>query len=434
MRRVFKVLMWVALGPVALVLLIGAAWVASNGPWADAAPVPVPPELQAQPVTLAPADNAFFDAQGLLAPEGETPNAWGQRSMARRAAAADAKLLTVPHGKDWECRSTQEDCVTRWRAAAATLAAQMAQARLFGERCRAFASRTGFQEPALVHVEAIPQFRPVTSCVRWLQVDAVLATDPQHARQSWAQADAVLRLLASGTQSLIGQAVTWATAVRHQVLLAQWAAQRPAGEALPAEWLAAWPARVLQPQVWMASESAYFRATISTVSKAPIEAVAPESGNPQWWGWLGRLGYLPELTRQASTAQWMADVRLFGHLEGPALARAVRGKPEPSGSWWSYVSWRNSIGHLMLVVARPMFDTYALRQADLVLAQQALQASQQLNAVPAAERAGWWARQPIDAGVRERLSLEPGALVVRTWQSETQPNEAQPLRFPLRPA
>ncbi|RZL34901.1 MAG: hypothetical protein EOP35_16145, partial [Rubrivivax sp.] len=71
MRRGFKVLMWVVLGPVVLLLLLVVAWVASNGRWADAAPQPVPPELMPQQVTLPAEANAFFDAQGLLAPLGE---------------------------------------------------------------------------------------------------------------------------------------------------------------------------------------------------------------------------------------------------------------------------------------------------------------------------------------------------------------------------
>ena len=69
-----------------------------------------------------------------------------------------------------------------------------------------------------------------------------------------------------------------------------------------------------------------------------------------------------------------------------------------------------------------------------MLYQSALDFSQQLNAVPAAERAGWWASRNIDAGIRERLSLERDALLIRTWRGETDKAYAAPVRFPLRPA
>jgi hypothetical protein len=152
--------------------------------------------------------------------------------------------------------------------------------------------------------------------------------------------------------------------------------------------------------------------------------------------WAGRhgLGYLPELTVQAMDAYWLADLQSYGQLQGPALAEKARRKRDPAASWWRYVSWRNSVGHILVEVGRPFFERYALRQADLVLYQAALALSQQLNGVPAVERAGWWERQPLDAGIRARLSLEGDALVVRSWRSEIQPNEIAPVRFPLRPA
>lgn len=427
MHRTIKLLFKILLGLVALLLLVLAAWVASNGRWADAAPQPVPAELLPQAVTLAPADNAFFDGQGLRAPEGEAPNAWGQRAW--RGETGDAPLLTAPSGEDWNCNASKTDCMARWRAAAVALAAQMAQAKTFGERCKALAARSGFQEPIPMrrprpadgkHYEAVPlpQFGPLTTCMRWLHIEAVLAPDAQRAQTAWAQADALLRLFASGTQTLIGQAVAWSWATRHQLLLAQWSAQQPPGYALPVAWLVPLPPRILQPRVWMASESQFQRETTADLT---------EHGGQMY-------GYLPERTVQAITGYWMADMRLFGHLQGPALVRQVRSQPESEASWWRYLRWRNTVGQILVEVARPGYGTYALRQADLVLYQAALDLSQQLKPVPAAERAVWWARQPMDAGVRERLSLEGDALLIRTWRGETDKDYAAPVRFPLRPA
>jgi len=444
MRRAFKVLMWVVLGPLGLLLLVALAWLAFNGRWADAAPQPVPPELLPLAVTLAPADNAFFDGQGLRAPEGESPNAWGRRAWLGETSGSD-KLLVVPTGDDWSCRAGRDDCLARWRASAARLTAQMAGARTFGERCKALADKTAFQEPAPARrprpvdgkpYEAVPlpQFSPLTTCMRWLQVEAVLAPDVRQAEVAWTRADALLRLFSSGTQTLIGQAVAWSWVTRLQQLLAQWSAERPAGYVLPSAWQAPLPARLLRPRAWMAAESHWQRETTADLREHGEQMFSMDPGWLQSWAGRHSLGYLPELTAQQTAAYWLADLRLFGDLQGPALAQAVRGKPETSPSWWDYLSWRNTVGHILVEVARPHYEAYALRQADLVLHQAALDLSQALNTVPAVDRAAWWARQALNAGLRERLSLEGDAVLIRTWRGETDKDYAAPVRFPLRPA
>lgn len=442
MCRAFKVLLWVVLGPLGLLLLVALAWLAFNGRWADAAPQPVPPELMLRAVTLAPADNAFFDGQGLRAPEGESPNAWGRQAWLGATNGSD-KLLVVPTGDDWNCRAGKDDCLTRWRAAAAKLTAQMAGAAAFGERCKALADKTSFHEPAPARrprpadgkpdeAVPLPQFSPLTTCMRWLQVEAVLAPDMRQAEAAWAQANALLRLFSSGTQTLIGQAVAWSWVTRHQQLLAQWSAERPAGYALPAAWQAPLPSQLLRPQAWMAAESHWRRETAADVREHGEQMFSRDPGWLQAWAGRHSLGHLPELTAQAMSAYWLADLRLFGDLQGPALAQAVRSKPETAPAWWDYLRWRNTFGHILAEVARPHYEKYALRQADLVLYQAALDLSQQLNAVPAADRAAWWARQPLDAGIRERLSLEGDAVLIRTWRGETDKDYAAPVRFPLR--
>jgi hypothetical protein len=445
MRRAFKVLLWGVLGPLSLVLLLALAWVACNGRWADAAPQPVPPALMPLAVTLAPADNAFFDTQGLRAPAGESPNEWGQRSW-RGELEGDPKLLAIPGGDDWNCSPLKTDCIARWQASAVALRAQMAETRAFGERCLALADRSGFQEPVRMRraqpssgkssaaASALPHFAPASHCLRWLQIEAVLAQDPQRARDFLGRADGLLRLMASGAQTLLGQAVSWSWAERHQLLLAQWAARQPLVDPLPAAWLAPLPARVLQPRLWIASESQFQGDTVAELAESPAQMLAMDPSPLQAWAGRHGLGYLPELTVQAMDAYWLADLQSYGQLQGPALAEKARRKRDPAASWWRYVSWRNSVGHILVEVGRPFFERYALRQADLVLYQAALALSQQLNGVPAVERAGWWERQPLDAGIRARLSLEGDALVVRSWRSEIQPNEIAPVRFPLRPA
>lgn len=441
MRRIVKITLWAVVGPLLLLLVVLAAWLASNGRWADAAPRPVPPELQPQSVTLAPLDNAFFDAQGLRAPQGESPNAWGQRAW-QGLLADGAGQLVLPQGDDWHCQPHQADCMARWRGAAPALKAQMAGAGILGERCRALAGRAAFQEPLparWVSTEAaadalLPQYGPLVACLRWLHIEAVLAPDTAGAHAAFGQADALLRLMAAGTQTLIGQAVTWAMAARHLQLLAQWSAERPAGETLPAAWLAPLPPRLLQPRTWMAAEAQYQRAVAIDLGRHGEQLFGSEPNALQAWAGRHSLGYLPELTVQATDDLWRDDLRLFGHLQGPALVLAVRRRPESVTSWWDALRWRNPVGQILVEVGRPGYASYALRQADLVLLQAALEASQRLNAVPVAERAGEWARQPLAAGLRERIELGGDALSVRTWRGEVDKAHAAPLRFPLRPA
>lgn len=444
MRRAYKLLLWMVLGPVALLLLIVLAWVACNGRWADAAPQPLPPELLPQAVTLAPRDNAFFDAQGLRAPQEEFPNAWGQRSW-RGEIRGEAQPLAMPSGDDWNCKTDKEDCVARWRGAAAALEAQMAAAPVFGRRCQALAGSRSFQEPAPVRrprpagsasydALSLPQFAGLMNCMRWLQIEAVIAPDAQRAALAWNQADALMRLTAGGVQTLLGHAIAWSMVTRQQQLLAQWAAHQPAGHALPSAWLAPLPSRLLQPRIWMAAESHFQRDMIADLSEHGDQMFDAQPNALK--AWVGRysLGYLPQLTARAMNARWLAGIRAVGHLQGPALARHARAKPAPEDPWWRDIHWRNTLGQILADVARPAFDSYFLRQADLALYQAALDFSQQLNKLPAADRAGWWQRQAVDPGLRERLQLEGDAVTFRAWRGEVDPQHAAPVRFPLRPS
>lgn len=443
MVRAVRWMLWIVLAPLALLLLVGLAWVACNGRWADAAPQPMPPELQPQAVTLAPQDNAFFDGQGLRAPAGFEPNAWGQRAW-REEADSNAVLLPLPAGDDWRCNSARDDCVALWRAKAAALKAQMQSAPLFGERCWALAGAKAFQEPWPPHRTAqpgreagwgwlMPQWAATTACLSWLEIEGVLAPDAAAATQALGQADALLRLLAGGTQTLLGQAITWNRVQRHQLLLAQWAARQPAGTRLPADWLAPLPARLLEPRVWMAVEAQHPRAMFVDMQHWGAQFFSSKPNLLQRWAGRWSLGFLPERTLQTLDANWLADLRAIGGLQGAALARQARIAVEGETPLMGFLHWRNPIGHILINVARPQFRSYTLRQADLAVSQAALQLSQQLNELPARDRAGWWARQPLPPELRERLALEADAVVAQSWRAEADPKEPARLRFPLRP-
>lgn len=439
MRRGFKQL-WIVVVPLGLVLGTALAWLACNGRWADAAPQPLPAALHLQPVTLAPADNAFYDGQGLRAPAGEFPNAWGQKVW-RGEAPADAALAPVPSGDDWHCRM---DCVTRWRAAAAALRVQMVEARVFGARCQALAARTAYQEPPVLRrppaagdapgeAMPLPSFAPLTQCLRWQQVEAVLAPDTARAEAAWTRADALLRLAGGGAQTLIGHAVAWSWAERQQQLLAQWSAQQPPGYALPAAWLAPLPARLLQPQGWLVGEAHWQREMMAGLRIQGEQMFSMQPGPLLAWAGRHSLGYLPEATAQATAAHWLADLQRYGGLQGATLADAARRQPAPDNSWGRYLRWRNPVGHILVEVGRPSYAQYLFRQADVVLYQAALRAIQSLNGLTPGERAAAWARMPLDAGLRERITLEGDALLVRSWRGDIDQAHATPVRFPLRP-
>jgi hypothetical protein len=442
MGRVLKILLRVALGLLLTALLTLAAWVASNGRWADAAPQPVPAALQPRVLTLAPQDNAFFDSQGLQAPAGESPNDWGQKAF-RGAVTGNVPGLALPQGEAWRCEPVKQDCVALWRTQAAALQADMAAHALFGERCAALAARSAFDEPMPaprpVPAEAggapgativsLPQFAPLTACVRWHQVQAVVAGDAAQAAAAWSRADASLRLMAGGLQTLIGQVVTWSSLTRHQVLLAQWAARQPAGTTLVAAWLSPWPAAVLTPRRWIAAEASFQRQSMMELAERPEQFGDVTQNVFQRLSSTG-LGYLPQLTVQTQSAFWMDELQAYGDLQGASLATAALARPDPGVPPWR---WRNSVGHVLLAVAQPAWHDYPLRQADVALAHEALLLSQQLNQQPAADRAAWLARQPLVPALRERLTLEPGALAARVWRRERDAEAALSLRFPLQP-
>ncbi|MBA4216792.1 MAG: hypothetical protein C0460_05620 [Methylibium sp.] len=442
----FKRVLWALLALFGLLLAVLLAWIACNGRWADAAPRPVPPGLQPQAVTLAPQSNAFFDGQGLRAPAGVDPNAWGQRAS-RGEADSKAVLLPLPGGDDWRCNSARDDCVALWRTKAAELKAQMQSAPLFGDRCHGLAAAKAFQEPMPPYRgtppgsepgpgRVMPEWTAITTCLSWLQIEGVLAPDAAAATRALGQADALLRLLAGGTQTLLGQAITWNRVLRHQLLLAQWAARQPAGTRLPADWLAPLPAQLLEPQFWIAAESQSQRATFNDIPRGGEQFFGSEPNLLQRWAGRLGLGFLPELTLQAVDAHWLDDLHALGGLQGVALARQARVSVPVENPLFGFLHWRNPIGHILVDVAsgaRPQYRNHALRQADLAVSHVALQLSQQLNELPASDRARWWAGQPLPAELRERLALEADAVVAQSWRAEADPKEPARLRFPLRP-
>lgn len=442
LRRSLKALGWLALA----LLLLAAAWVASNGPWADDADAPLPPQLAIAAPALLAQDNAFFDQLGLRAPAGESPNAYGQRVWRGEPEAPAEALLALPASADWHCQPKTQDCIRRWRSAAAELRDAMARAGEFGQRCQAVSTRAGYDEVLLSRQSSgpladkpfgsypLPLFAGVSACLRWFQISAALAPGLREAQHAWAQADGLRRQVAGGSRSLISHAMAWSWSASQTQLLAQWLAQTP-GAALDEAWLQPLPARVLSPAAWILAEAHFQRQIAGDLGLQGQWMFDDEPKLLQRAMNQARLGQLPHATQRLLDSLWLSRLERLGALQGAALAQQAHA--DPAGverPLWAQLHWRNSLGHLLVQIGTPAFLSYYLRQADASTHPALLRAAAALNAHPAADRPAALAAMPLPAELREQLRLETDALVWRGWQNAAEPDRAPPVRLPLKPA
>lgn len=390
MTRTLKVLAALLL----VLLLIGAAWVASNGPWADALPQPVPVELLGRQGQAAPERNAFFYLQGLDAPEGADINAVGQAAMSGLGNRHDA-TLRWPQGEPWNCRPDREDCVRRWRAQPGQLQEFLATAAVLGARCERAARADAFDEVLMERPGSgplaqapfaglpIPRFADLTYCVRWLGLRALAAPQPAEAQAWLQQADRLARLALQGSRSLIGNMVA-VSAVQRNWLVA--AALDPAA-LLPL--LEPLPQAALSPRAWVPYEARFVREVIQDMGDKvrgchrAVDAISDPVGS-----WLDRqlcrfgLGMLPEQSLQDSDARWLARLAVVP-AEGPVACEVVqtplwRGE----GSAGAWLAWRNTVTRWMLDMPAADWAPYAARQLDLELLRQTLRAKVLGQSVP----------------------------------------------------
>ena len=446
MRRVLRRTLKALGGLTLALLLVTAAWVASNGPWADDADAPLPAPLAvASPVT-APPQNAFFDQLGLRAPAGESPHAYGQRMWRGEPEAPAPEQLALPNSADWQCQPKAQDCIRRWRAAALPLREEMGRAREFGLRCQALSARQGYEEPLQSRQTSgpladqpfgrypLPMFAGLSSCLRWFQISAALSTDLRDAQDAWGRADSLRRRVAGGSQSLISQVMAWSWAASQTQLLAQWLAQTP-GAVLDDAWLRPLPATVLQPATWMKAEAHFQRQFAADVGLHGQVMFDDEPNLLQRAMNRVNLGYLPHATQRLQDTLWLSRLERLGALQGAALAQqALSGQAEAEPSVWALLRWRNTVGHIAVEIGAPAFLSYFLRQADASMHPQLLQAVVALNARPAADRPAALAALPLSAELRQQLRLEGDALVWRGWQHTAEPARAVPVRLSLKPA
>lgn len=436
-----------ALGLSALLLLgIGAAWVASNGPWADAPDAPVPARLALAPPALAPQANAFFVQLGVRAPAGESPNAYGQRVWRGEREADSSALLVMPALAEWQCQPKAQDCIQRWRAAAPALRDAMTRSHEFGQRCAALAAGPSYEEVMQSRQDSgplagqpfgaypLPVFAGLSGCLRWFQVTAALATDLRESTEAWTQADRLRRQVAGGAKSLISHVMVWAWSAAQAQMLAQWLAQTP-GAALDEAWLRPLPAHVLAPATWFKAEAHFQRQFAADIGPHGQWLFGDEPNLLQRAFNRVNLGYLPHATQQLQDTVWLSRLERLGDRHGADLARQAHSHlADGDPSLWAQLHWRNTLGHVLVDVGTPAFLAYFLRQADTSMHPELLRAVVALNAQPTAARPAALAALPLPPEVRQQLQLEGGALVWRGWQHSHEPDRAPPLRLPLKPA
>lgn len=464
-----KGLGWTLLGLLVTLVLLLAAWLASNNRWVDErVSDAVPPALQLPPVTLAPEQNGYYTLIGLTAPSGQDPNLDGQRRVARDAArvglsvselaaanaaekAADqAPRLSWPTetpgtpASAWNCHGDREDCTARWLAQADALQVLQRQHAELGARCEALADGGMALQEVLPRPaaelktttdqyagRALPPFQNWTYCGRWLRLSAVLAQgrgDTAALRQALKRSQAYSRGLLMNSGTLIASSISWRVATDHWHTVTDLAARQPALAAELALLLEPLPPQASDASRWMVHEAYFGR----QVNRELGMACRPGGLPLDEMGWLDRqmscsgLGFMPRSTQQQMDQQWL---QAMDRAHGGPLA-LVDWTPEPApGLRIGGVAWRNSIGSMLVELSGGMYERYGRSQSDLLLNHRAALLALQSAAHPPAERAAWLAAQPMDERLRARIRLEGDQLLVDPWHSTA--SQPRPIRYPL---
>lgn len=423
LRKTLKALGWLALALLAGLL----AWVASNGPWADAAPRPTDPRLQLPTAQAAARDNGFVLLQALDAPPGADLLAAGQATLDGLPPEA-AGRLRWPAAAFSECQPRRDDCVARWLAQPAEVSAYLAATAEQGARCRRAAEAPAFEEVLVErHAEGPlaelgfaalpwPRFAELTNCVRWLGLRAVAASDPREAASAMAEADRFARRALTGARSTLGVMIGLATVQRNWLLAADLVAhQRLDAPALGAL-LAPLPAEALSPRRWIPSEARFGREVMRDLADdryncASSEAAAAPRGLADRLVCHLGLGFLLEQTTQDSDQRWLARLGTLPAAGAPAcntLDTPVWRAPAEAG-----LSWRNTVARWVLDVPGVDWSHYAARQLDLELLRQTLQARLQGQSPPAGVSLTREATGQRFAACRARLATDDAEATLR---------------------
>lgn len=448
-------------GIVLLLILLGLAWLACNNRWVDAQPQPRPAALQLRQPSAPPEANVFFDLAGLFAMPDEAVLARGQAIWRGGSGVSGVSggpglqrrpVLAAPAGPLWTCHWHHEDCLARWTGDAAALRASLREQELLLGRCALLADdllagRRVFEEPvaeARAEVRklsdqypALPlasHVRGLGTCLRGFQMQAARAqldADPAQRTQALARGQALSQAHLGGAQTLIAHGVAWAQAGQQLQLLVGLLLREPADAAALSAFFGPLPARVQDASTWMPAE-AYVHAQVSQelsrlCGRSPeldeggnVRALDGELALREQVSAWDRLscsfGFMPQRTVQANDAWWLQQ-----HQAAQAGPEAWLSAMQPPPAEFSMLSlpWRNTLGEMLLGVARPGYADYPARQAELLLSHRAAQLLLALTqqAVPLADRPSWLAGQAMSAGQRQRLQLSADgrSLKLQPW-------------------
>jgi hypothetical protein len=439
MKRWTRVMLKVLGGLLLGVVTLAAAWAAFNNRLVDDAPRPVPEVLRVPPASMPAERNAFFALIGLTGVD-DDPQAEGLK----RWAVIDAGAIDVreppaprrwpssaarsPVTDAWQCDGQTQDCVAVWTREAAGLRALIDAHADIGRRCEAVA-RPGMvlEEPMITPRAELKtaadsysrrasglQWQAPVNCLRWLEIRAALAGQSGDTAAMLGfvrQAEALSGAMLAGTRTLIGIGVSGAMARIHWRVVTDLAARHPAAGPDLRAVLRPLPAQALDASVWIRSESQFGRESIREiacidegVNPYAAPSATPLRCEPQFWA-------MPHATQHLMDAQWEEAQAKAG--EGPLTL--LDWQPDLASRWVLGVPWRNSIGGMLVSVGASSYPHYARKQASLMLLNEAARLALAAGTVEPAKRAAWLSEQPMDARLRERLSVDGDHVVARLW-------------------
>ena len=414
LRKLLKAFAWLVLA----LLLIVLSWVAFNGPWADA-------PARARPAVLTPAPLQVGEPSAYALLRGEkTP----------------ADLFT---GKPWQCGAPGMECAQVWLEQGEKLREQLKLLGDFGRVCEvASAEGASWVEPEPKLLEknpgatAIPDYRKLNYCHRWLRAQAALAVldgDDARALQTLRRADRAMRSALVGAQSLLGHAIAWSMARQQWQAVAVLARKRPqlAGQLL--EVLRPLDPAAQRTERWIAHESAFPHAVMRDLQRNCEAAVGAHKNLGSWQDRLwctGKLGMLFELSAQETDANVLQMIERTRDGALQSVAHPATAEPEPS-----LFAWRNSIGHVLVFVARPSWDQYFHKQAEMELGRQAAELVVRMTAerVPPAQRQAWLNAQVLQPETKDRFSLTADQLLAQPWRDDETAKKQLTLQLPNPP-
>jgi hypothetical protein len=441
LKEVWRGILFGLGGLLALLVLFLLAWGASN--WRDAPPMPAPLELSLGPPLKG--SPMFFKIQGVMAPEGADPEVTGRAGFAALQAGQQppegAPRLAGLKGLPLLCQPP-EDCV-RHLQDTQKVADQMAPHAALAARCEAVAGDALYVEELPAHLSAttlIPPMQGLSQCGGLFKGLAVMAAQR-------GDRDAALKHLRTGIglMTRVQQGGRWLISVmiantglrgQYQAVAAV-SAMRPEWAADLAALLQPLAPEALDPRRWMLVEAASMRGTLDDA----LQNCGDSFGGLINLEWLGRMacklhiGLLPEVTRQGIDRFWLQQIkdsaRPVDERVDAAVARARAPKAEAG------LSWRNTLGQVLVDVAQPDLDIYDLRVVDIDLHRTALATAlaAQAQRVPVAERAAWLQAQPLPARIKGRLAWQAQGLVLeaRPWMAELPGSTIHqaPIRLPV---